>query len=104
MALPKKEPKPELLHAKLMEMTKRAHKAERELARMHQPVKVGGTLKLCPFCGSMPLMDTGIVKCDFIYWVQCESCNAIGPEAKDRDKAESLWNTRFVYQKDTQDV
>lgn len=58
-------------------------------------------MKLCPFCGSVPDVDNGIVGHDVTYWVECRSCQAIGPEAEDKARAEDLWNTRFVYQEDT---
>ena len=43
-----KEPNPELLHKKLIEMTHRAHKAEKELAQK--------TLITCPSCGTLLAM------------------------------------------------
>lgn len=64
------------------------------------------TLKLCPFCGTMPFMDCGFLGEEDrdVFWVECGSCKAIGPEAEDRGKAEDLWNTRLNYQEDTDAV
>ena len=64
------------------------------------------TLKLCPFCGTVPDMDFGIVGHDSVYWVECRSrsCQAIGPEAEDKSTAEDLWNTRYNYQEDSQNA
>ncbi len=99
----KKPPNYALLHKKLMEMTQRAHKAERLLRESQRPIIPDGTLKLCPFCGTMPHMDSGLIAHvgTETYWIECYACGAIGPEQESKEQALDYWNTRFTYQEDT---
>jgi Lar family restriction alleviation protein len=48
-------------------------------------------LKPCPFCGSDKLGHYAIHASDF---VQCESCEAVGPDQDDCGSARDKWNTR----------
>jgi len=48
----------------------------------------------CPFCGS-PASVTEIFTGSGAY-VECDNCDAAGPEAKKREDAVRLWNTRHV--------
>lgn len=50
-------------------------------------------LKPCPWpsCGSKNVSIGG--GCE-IYWVGCDNCGALGPEAKTIEQAAALWNAR----------
>ena len=61
------------------------------------------TLKLCPFCGTLPIMEASFGCVSDLFWAECDSCKCTGPEADTKEQAINLWNTRFVYQEDTRD-
>ena len=48
-------------------------------------------LKQCPFCGSV---DTLAYSSAGICWVECWSCDAVGPTAKTEAEAIAAWNQK----------
>ena len=52
-------------------------------------------LRECPFCGSNEVsIKEGEFDCETIYFVLCNSCNAITGAAKDKQKVIHDWNKR----------
>lgn len=53
------------------------------------------TLKPCPFCLSLNLLDLQVADDPHSRWqVVCEDCSAQGPDADTKEKAAELWNRR----------
>ena len=53
-------------------------------------------LKPCPFCGcaTTQILDADTVN-GHIFFANCDSCGANGPDADDLDQALELWNLRL---------